>query len=440
MEERMYMDDEMEIDLKQLLLFVLKKWKVILLFVLIGALIGAGFGMMKAKPEASQYNEEKAVLYAAYEKAMEDYEAQTLHNAQSALYQLNPNAMYSSVRTYLLSAQSEAQLGEMSRQLTAVVQDEALLAEMADVCGLNGDITAAASLVSFTTEKMQSAEIGSYLTLTVSAPSKQSSLAMDGIVKAKLDAASALLKKSYGDTACQLVSDVQKYGYAENVFKAQQAGNNTMSYKKTLRDNAKAMLTADEITYYSGNPTPDVQELAASAKIKTIAKWAVIAAVVVAFLAACCYCVVYLFNGTLKTAEELRCVFGLYIISYLNTSSKGKKTLAERLLTGGEMPLNTTEYLFGAVEALGAEKTLLCGNAAVPAVADVKQQLLERFPALTAADNLATDDQAIAAASEAEGVIMVVQLWHTTTDELKREMEIVRKLKKTVKGVVVLKA
>jgi len=440
MEERMYMEEDMEIDLKQLLLFVLKKWKIILLFVLIGALIGAGFGMMKAEPDSSKYNAEKAMLYAAYEKAIADYEAQTLQNAQSALYQINPNAMYSSVRTYQLTASSEAALSEMTRQLTSVLQDEALLRELADACGLNGDINAAGSLVTFASEKMQGDAITSCLTLTISAPTEESRMAMEAILKTRLEPAADLIRKNYGSLACQVISDVQQFGYAENVFKAQEAGNESMEYKKTLRDNAKAMLTADEITYYSGNPTPDAQEISASAKIKTIAKWAVIAAVVVAFLAAGCYCVVYLFNGTLKTAEELRSVFGLYIISYLDTAAKGKKTLYDRMADSGEMPLNTTEYLFSAVEALGDEKTLLCGNASVSAIVDVKQQLLDRFPALTSADNLATDDQAITAASEAESVIVVVQLWHTRLDELKREMEIIRKLKKTVKGVVVLKA
>lgn len=440
MEERMYVDDEMEIDLKQLLLFVLKKWKVILLFVLIGALIGAGFGMMKAKPEASQYNEEKAVLYAAYEKAMEDYEAQAVANVHSALTQMDPNAMYSTVRTYLLSGENELVLSKMIRQYEAVLQDETARKEVADICGLRDQFAAAEKMVSVSTKLFGDSETAAYLVVTATTPTEESRVQMNALLAAKFDPITINLKQLYGDTSCELISEVQQYGYSANLVEAQKTVNNVLNYKKTLRDNAKAMLTADEITYYSSNPTPDVQELAASAKIKTIAKWAVIAAVVVAFLAAGCYCVVYLFNGTLKTAEELRSAFGLYIISYLNTTSKGKKTLAERLLTGGEMPLNTTEYLFGAVEALGAEKTLLCGNAAVPAVAGVKQQLLERFPALTAADNLATDDQAIAAASEAEGVIMVVQLWHTTTDELKREMEIVRKLKKTVKGVVVLKA
>ena len=68
-----YTEAEKTLDLKQLLFFVLKRWKKILLFLIVGVLLGCGLAIVRGKPspaymDITDLNMERIIQYAHYQE------------------------------------------------------------------------------------------------------------------------------------------------------------------------------------------------------------------------------------------------------------------------------------------------------------------------------------------------------------------------------------
>lgn len=111
-------EDEMEIDLIDLMFYLMRQWKTLILAVLVGALVGGGIYMMKKasfdQAEASSEEEEdeeesledyvvdpdvKANMELAYQYR-QLYLKQLEYNQKSVVMQLDPNAVYTGELRY----------------------------------------------------------------------------------------------------------------------------------------------------------------------------------------------------------------------------------------------------------------------------------------------------------------------------------------------------
>ena len=111
-----YYSDE-ELDLKLILLYVLKKWKPILLVSFVGLLLGSClslFRMQNNSPESilkrlnkleeSDINEYNIQLYSDYKKL---YDAHVAYENDSALMKLDANNVYTGNLVYSISAENK---------------------------------------------------------------------------------------------------------------------------------------------------------------------------------------------------------------------------------------------------------------------------------------------------------------------------------------------
>ena len=136
-----YNNEDMEIDLVDLLFYLLRRWKSLVAVLVIGAVLGGAFGMVKATKEANavveEYHPEEAVeknmqLAAQYRQL---YEQQLTYNENSLIMQMDPNQVYEGTLSYCLDAgDNTAVLAEVFSRL---FDDEAVLQEIKESAGLD---------------------------------------------------------------------------------------------------------------------------------------------------------------------------------------------------------------------------------------------------------------------------------------------------------------
>lgn len=130
---------------------------------------------------------------------------------------------------------------------------------------------------------------------------------------------------------------------------------------------------------------------------------------------------------------------GLYPIACLQPADAQKQDFVDKLFANHAIPTNSREYLLNACKALCTGKTVLCGDAQDASTAEIMHWLASQMDELSAMDLLAKDENGPIAVKESEGAIIFVRLWKTTASQLRRELDIVKKTDKPVKGIVVLR-
>ena len=133
--------DEMEIDLVDFLFYLLRRWKSLVAMVLLGAVLGSAFYIVKNTKAANaavedyqpdEDTEANMKLAAQYRKF---YDQQMDYNEHSIVMQMNPNQVYEGTLTYYLAAGKQTE--RLAQLFTDIVNDPAVLTELKDAAGLD---------------------------------------------------------------------------------------------------------------------------------------------------------------------------------------------------------------------------------------------------------------------------------------------------------------
>ena len=445
-----YTESEKTLDLKQLLFFILKRWKKILLFLIIGALLGCGLAVVRGKPspadmDTSSLNMERIIQYAHYQEL---YQQQLESEKTSVLLQMNPNEVYSAYSKFYVTMPS--QQAELVRQkYSALLSDVDFLKELIEVSGLNCDERAIKELVSIYMsivdpvtlwEQSGLAPATGKLTVSVTTPTKESGDALLKLLNEKTALLNAELAQRFSSFSVELLTETYQFGYVEVVSDTQgTAAELLQDYADVLLDLEKQM-SDDELTYCSavylsnGASAPQKEMLSL---IKHFVKYAFVFGALFALMAAGVFFLQFLLDDHIKTAHEVH-EYGLYTIACLQ-SSQNKKSWIDKLFSDDKLPSNSKEYLLNAMKALATGKLVLAGDQNDPVTAETMKWLASNMDQLCVMDRLARDERGLLAAKEADGAILVIHLWKSTAFDLKRELYVMRQIGKSVKGVVVLR-
>ena len=159
MNDNMYnnYEDDMEIDLVDLLFYLLKKWRSLIVTVMIGAILGAGLYVVKnQQQQAEQAAQEAELLKNDEDEAFDEkdyniskdtkvnmdiayqyrqlYNKQLEYNQKSIIMQLDPNEVYAGVLEYYISAENNTEL--ISELYQSILNDDDVLEELKDASGL----------------------------------------------------------------------------------------------------------------------------------------------------------------------------------------------------------------------------------------------------------------------------------------------------------------
>ena len=157
-------DDDQEIDLIELFLYVCRRWRSLIVLGLIGVVIGVGVGLYKAnaKPKLDDLEVEELHLkeieqYARYQALYED---QIAWEKESVLLNMDPTAVYAGSVTYYLQLK-EIDTPVVSRLYSSILNDNEVFVRIQEAGRLDCTLRAIKQLVGIqcTTLELQEQKI-----------------------------------------------------------------------------------------------------------------------------------------------------------------------------------------------------------------------------------------------------------------------------------------
>lgn len=143
-------DDDQEIDLIELFLYVCRRWRSLIVLGLIGVVIGVGVGLYKAnaKPKLDDLEVEELHLkeieqYARYQALYED---QIAWEKESVLLNMDPTAVYAGSVTYYLQLK-EIDTPVVSRLYSSILNDNEVFVRIQEAGRLDCTLRAIKQLV-----------------------------------------------------------------------------------------------------------------------------------------------------------------------------------------------------------------------------------------------------------------------------------------------------
>lgn len=443
-----YAEDEKTIDLKQLLYYVLKRWKQILIFLIIGVVLGCGFSLLRGQKtlddlsadDIKSLNIEKL---SQYRRVQEQYEMQLDLNEQSIVLHMDSNQVYRNYRSYSLTVPAE-DVRLISDRFYMIASNPDVLNELIAASGYDCDERVIKELfgLSFYTvdsyviwEKYGLTPQHARVSLSVISPTEEIGEALLNVLNSHVLALMDTLSSEYSQFQYSPLEDTQRFGYDSSVRSTQESAASTI---KGYEDQIIALekdLTDDDMFYYAWTYNADEIEFSL---LKQTIKYAVLFGALLCIAACGCYCVLFLLDDHLKTAHD-PIDYGLYTIACIHTGDEEKQDFVDKLFVGGKLPTNSKDYLLNALRTLCTGKTVLCGDKEDVRAVEVMNWLASQMDELCVTDALAKDENGLITAKESDGVILFVRLWKTTAFDLKRELYIAKQIEKPVKGVVVLR-
>lgn len=461
--------DEMEIDLIDFLFYLLRRWKSLVVMILLGAILGSAFYVVKTtkssnaavedyQPDAD--TEANMKLAAQYRKL---YDQQMDYNEHSIVMQMDPNQVYEGTLTYYLAAGEQTEL--LEQLYTNVINDENVVAELKEAVGLTCDDQYVKELLSCTTSRdtvdenrsltgsgstvndVQTTVTGnqvvdSVITYQIAYLDKETCEKMTEVLQNAIEPTTQEYQTMYGSYTWNKLQTIVTVTVDQNYLDQQRTSATLVDNYLTKLTKLEDAFSDTEMTYYQtvyleaeqeaeGVQTSDPQN---GISVKDLIKWLVVGIFGFVVLWGAYYFFKYLLDPSIKTLDEVKNM-NISIIGHVENETE-HPNLIERLEQKKNGPSDIVEYLAAAIEALPGEKVLLCVDPAVEEEKQLGTALEQTAGKLHVVASVHGDADALEQAKHADGVILCVRLGKTSRKELIRELEVCRMQKIDVWGVV----
>lgn len=419
-------NDEEEIDLVQMMRYILQKWKILLLAGVVGLLLGGAFGAMKAGKQPAQMdiddlNIDQIQQYASYHRFYED---EMTRQAESIYMNMDPEAVYMANKNYYVAAQ-ESDLNRISLAIGSILQKQEVYDQVREKTGLTCSQRCLAELMSvwFTETEKKAIQLSDdksndgRIYISISAPSEEIGEEILAVLDAQVQAVCAQIAQTAEDGMIyEAMTQTGRTGYNGGVVSARQNGADRLAaYLETLSKIEKN-LTDDDKAYYAQVYTDDWKP-----KNKML-KWAVLGGFAFFVLAGGWYVLMFLLDGSVKETDELEERYGLHLLARVEPEGAVKKNLRGLDKLFAEKPLyNDGAYLSAALSATGVSGLVLSGDLANAQIAQTMKTAAQAG-GYKVCDRFAVDAQAVA--DKTDGVVLFIQPWVTKNAQVLRELEI----------------
>ena len=419
-------NDEEEIDLVQMMRYILQKWKILLLAGVVGLLLGGAFGAMKTGKEPAQMdiddlNIDQIQQYVSYHRFYED---EMTRQAESIYMNMDPEAVYMANKSYYVAAQ-ESDLNRISLAIGSILQKQEVYDQVREKTGLTCSQRCLAELMSvwFTETEKKAIQLSDdnsndgRIYISVSAPSEEIGEAILAVLDAQVQAVCAQIAQTAEDgMTCEAMTKTGRTGYNGGVVSARQNGADRLAaYLETL-SKIEEDLTDDDKAYYA-----QVYEGEWKPKNKML-KWAVLGGFAFFVLAGGWYVLMFLLDGSVKDTDELEERYGLHLLARVEPEGAAKKNLRGLNKLFAEKPqYNDGAYLSAALSAAGVSGLVLSGDLANAQIAQTMKAAAQAG-GYKVCDRFAVDAQAVA--DKTDGVVLFIQPWVTKNAQVLRELEI----------------
>ena len=419
-------NEKEEIDLVQMIQYVLQKWKILLLAGVVGLLLGGAFGAMKTGKEPAQMdindlNADQIQQYANYHQFYED---EVARQKESIYMNMDPEAVYMANKKYYIAAQ-ESDLNRLGLAIGSILQKQDVYDQVWEKTGLTCSQRCLAELMSiwFTETEKKAIQLSDdrsndgRIYISVSAPSEEIGEEILAVLDAQVQAVCAqIAQTAEGGMTYEAMTQTGRTGYNGDVVSARLNGADRLAaYLETLSKIEKD-LTDDDKAYYE-----QVYEGEWKPKNKML-KWAVLGGFAFFVLAGGWFALAFLLDGSVKGTDELEDRYGLHLLARVEPEGAAKKNLRGLDKLFAEKPqYNDGAYLSAALSATGISGLVLSGDLANAQIAQTMKTAAQAG-GYKVCDRFEVDVQAVA--DKMDGVVLFIQPWVTKKAQVLRELEI----------------
>ena len=419
-------NEKEEIDLVQMIQYVLQKWKILLLAGVVGLLLGGAFGAMKTGKEPAQMdindlNADQIQQYANYHQFYED---EVARQKESIYMNMDPEAVYMASKKYYIAAQ-ESDLNRLGLAIGSILQKQDVYDQVREKTGLTCSQRCLAELMSiwFTETEKNAIQLNDdnsndgRIYISVSAPSEEIGEEILAELDAQVQAVCAqIAQTAEGGMTYEAMTQTGRTGYNGDVVSARLNGADRLAaYLETLSKIEKD-LTDDDKAYYE-----QVYEGEWKPKNKML-KWAVFGGFAFFVLAGGWFALAFLLDGSVKGTDELEDRYGLHLLARVEPEGAAKKNLRGLDKLFAEKPqYNDGAYLSAALSATGISGLVLSGDLANAQIAQTMKTAAQAG-GYKVCDRFEVDAQAVA--DKMDGVVLFIQPWVTKKAQVLRELEI----------------
>lgn len=319
-----------EIDLIDLLLAILKKWKLLVIVALIFALLGTGFGFIKAnkvktpttkadleKLEATMTKEEISDVKSAASIIGEYrvmYNSQKAYNENSIYQKLDPFDIKTATLKYYVDNDykiSYPVISETNNLIPIVQTYVSVLSKDAIYERMSSEVDSKitplyfSEMVSVDTENLQGEGL---FVVTVMADTNERLEKMVAIVKDELRGSTESIVETYGAHTLTLAFETIKSDSNSAVYDQQQLNIQKLTTITKAISDTEATFSGDQLSYLKGLIHEELQE-----KVSVV-KFTVIGALFGFLIVACVVIFRYFISGTVKTSKEIESTYGIEVL------------------------------------------------------------------------------------------------------------------------------
>lgn len=426
--------EEMEIDLKQLFIDILKQWRKILLAMVVLGVIGAIIGGVKqaqVKPTAYTEDDIKAIeeKTQVVKRNKEKYEQMSKYNLESPLMELDPYDVSWETLEFVVTSKNKNEelpkyeLESLANQYVSQINSQKAFQDIASITGIDVAYVRDLLVTEITDDDETSSQIAlkdfAYrISLTIYGNNQDICGKIAEYYENNLLSPKSNIVSTLGEHEIVIANKAYEKGFNQELFDTQKNNISLLStaketYEKqsgSLSDAEKAYLDTEELTSSAEASTKDM--------IKGAIKYGLIGAIAGIFIVCAIICCVALFSGKLQSASVLEDMSGIktYICSSENENKKGLDKVISKLQ-------GKSYNIEEAIAMLKAEIDILANKEAVKTVfvtssdvndSDIKATLdeiekiaFEKVKITMAKGSILDDPQAMTNMSESDRMIIV---------------------------------
>ena len=459
---QMYYEED-EIDLKQLMIAVLRKWRVIILCAVIFAVLGGSYkgitGFMKLQDaeymaeqeetigEANEQYETQKELYQTQLKSLEsEVETRNSYRDRSIYMNIDPYNEYRETVTYFVETDYQIMPGmdyQNINRATSIlnayvrqVQDFSIFGKAVNMVSDDCSVTDLRELV-----QVQQDNGNFMFTVTIVGPDEEIPSALMDTVRNTVNDSTEEIRRTIGEHRIREVSFTS--GYCVD--------NGLANVKASFEDNitklhdamAKKQKALDDLKKPSG------EVLTRKGAIKQAVKFAIIGAVGGGLLIALWVCVLFLLGDRMPDEKTLNERYGIRIIGTCRDERKKSLfTFVDEwidLLEGIQKSDYNKEIAYrlaaADLDSMPSDglKILVVGTISEEALHETYMKLLQyaeqKNYTLIEGGNMAEDPVAIRKLAEADAVLFIENRENTKGSRFIKTLELIKKQKKEVVGL-----
>ena len=368
-------EEEVQIDLMTLLHYILRKWRSIIVVMLIVAVAANLYSVKKSMSEAAAVSTTEEVdiekqienakeeltadeleqverVYSMYEYNSQLYQENKEYLEKSVLMQLNPNEIPTVMLNYQFKKdQADEELSNIFTMYENALLDEDTCTAIIQVFGEEYANTSVRELISVTdTENGQNSDIiklqkdknSGILSIQIYAGSEEQCKQVAEIVKTRVLEYTEQLQQIFGNYTVNAISEQYYISSDSNLNMQKSDVVNVVNEVCTAIKNITSGLSEKQIGYFNlltkdcEDQTlvkEDTQETAnMTANVQYISmKYVLIGLLAGMFLAVCWYAVIYIMTQTVKDVDEVKIITNLPVFgTVLGSNEHGKRNIIDQ--------------------------------------------------------------------------------------------------------------